>query len=147
MLLLNIHHAVPLRNSSQSSSTRFTSSSYPLRIPCSSRPPRHLTLTKLSISFASSKIDSLLCPLLILAGFVSCCFCLWSVEILLLFVLTSSSEGHFVVCPHARRCATRTLRSLCSQLVTVWCFRFASASFTTLDLTVLTTVFGKNEAR
>lgn len=49
---------LPLKNSSESSKTRLTRSSYPRSVPCSSRPPKHLTLTVASISLASSRMDS-----------------------------------------------------------------------------------------
>jgi hypothetical protein len=52
----NLH--IPLKNSSQSSKTRFTKSSYPRSVPCNSRPPKHLTRTTASLSLASSRMDS-----------------------------------------------------------------------------------------
>lgn len=48
----------PRKYSSLSSKTKFTRSSNPRSIPCSSRPPRHLTRTTESINLVSSRKDS-----------------------------------------------------------------------------------------
>ena len=63
----------PRKYSSLSSNTKFTRSSKPRRVPCISRPPKHLTRTTKSIILVSSRMDSFLAlawPLMLIA----CCY-------------------------------------------------------------------------